>query len=93
MLALIDLPPVVKLAVAGIALMALACLVLGLATVGVVWFVRLVSTWISDLAANAARASIEAAIRESVEAAAACYHEASDHTGKNPLNQDSIQVA
>lgn len=84
---LLDLPPVVKLAVAGIALLALACLLLGLATVGVVWFVRLVSAWIAGLFARPAQASIEAA--------GACYHEdsGSNDSGKNPLTRDTIRAA
>ncbi|HEY9900149.1 MAG TPA: hypothetical protein V6D00_13305 [Pantanalinema sp.] len=79
---LVDLPPVVKLAIAGIALLAFACLILGLATVGVVWFIRLVATWTQGLVTRAAQAR--------VEAAGACYHEPS---GNKPLNQDSIQAA
>ncbi|MNT85015.1 hypothetical protein D3C72_2251270 [compost metagenome] len=84
---LVDLPPVVKLAIAGIVLLALACLILGLATVGLVWFIRLVATWTRGLVTRATQAR--------VEAAGACYHEASSNkaSGNKPLNQDSIQAA
>ncbi|MBO9542499.1 hypothetical protein J7643_18070 [bacterium] len=84
MSALLDLPPVVKLAIAGIALMALACLVLGLATVGLIWFLRLVTTWIQGLVARAAQTR--------ADAAGACYHEASGQHASG-MNQDSIQAA
>ncbi|MNX53047.1 hypothetical protein D3C86_837380 [compost metagenome] len=84
MSALLDLPPVVKLAIAGIALVALACLVLGLATVGLVWFLRLVAAWAQGLVARAAQPG--------ADAAGACYHEASGQHATG-MNHDSIQAA
>jgi hypothetical protein len=76
------LPPVVKLAVVGIALLAVACLILGLVTVGVVWFLRLVAAWLHGLFTRTAQAR--------AEAAGACYHEDS---GNNPLTRDSFHAA
>ncbi|MNT88212.1 hypothetical protein D3C72_2287380 [compost metagenome] len=57
---------------------------LGLATVGLVWFIRLVAAWTQGLVARAAQPR--------ADAAGACYHEASGQHASG-MNQDSIQAA